>query len=134
MEPSNDDKVLLDVYLKLKREKDLIQGAKAMRQSTSNMLVQQKCDTTIREAERNISYLEETMKQLRLRKGPSVTSNTSSVGTSSSTVASSHQHNVSDSSTMSSASSDSSAPPAPPPKAGLGPSPSETTISKPGEF
>lgn len=65
---NNDDKVILDVYKKIEREKVIIQGAKSVRQSTSNVSVQQRCDTNIREAQNNITYLEETMRQLKLRK------------------------------------------------------------------
>lgn len=130
MEPSNDDKVLLDVYRKLEREKHIIQGTRTVRQSTTNVAVQQRCDTTIREAEKNISYLEETMRQLKLRKNPG-TGGSSTASGQSSTTPTLHHHNVSNASTVSSMSSSASLPPVPP-KEGLTSSPSETTLSRAG--
>ncbi|RPB05938.1 protein kinase C [Choiromyces venosus 120613-1] len=52
------DKLLQDVYRKIEREKVLINGARAMRQSTDNAAVQQRLDNQIRESQRNLSYLE----------------------------------------------------------------------------
>lgn len=75
MEPSpdQDERVIQDISRKIDRERVLIQGAKALRSSTSNQSVQQKCDTNIREAQKNIEYLEERMRQLQVRKRNSVT-------------------------------------------------------------
>lgn len=90
---SNEDKVILDVYKKIEREKTLIQGAKSLRQSTDNALVQQKCDSTIRESQNNLAYLEDTMRQLKLRKRQSSSTNTASgLGEDSD-----HQHSSSES-------------------------------------
>lgn len=88
MDQSNDDKVILDVYRKIEREKVIIQGAKSVRQSTTNASVQQRCDTNIREAQNNIAYLEETMRQLKLRKRTeSSASSASAITTSAATPA-----------------------------------------------
>jgi hypothetical protein len=62
-----DERVLNDVYRKIEREKVIIQGARSVRASTTNAAVQEKCDMNIREAEKNIAYLEETMRQLKMR-------------------------------------------------------------------
>ncbi|ODQ63758.1 kinase-like protein, partial [Nadsonia fulvescens var. elongata DSM 6958] len=70
------DRVIQDVHKKIEREKAIIQGAKAVRQKTDNTVVQQKCDANIREAQKNIEYLEATMKQLQLRKHNSTLSPT----------------------------------------------------------
>lgn len=64
------ERVISDVYRKIEREKVIIQGARSVRQSTSNASVQARCDTQIREAQKNISYLEDTMRQLKLRSKP----------------------------------------------------------------
>lgn len=63
-----DDRVIDDISRKIERERVLIQGARTLRNSTSNALVQQKCDTNIHEGLKNIEYLEERLKQLRVRK------------------------------------------------------------------
>lgn len=65
---SSDDRVIEDISRKIDREKVLIQGAKALRSSTTNILVQQKCDTNIHEGLKNIQYLEERLSQLQIRK------------------------------------------------------------------
>lgn len=59
------DKLLQDVYRKIEREKVLINGARAMRQSTDNSAVQQRLDNQIRESQRNLSYLEERYNELQ---------------------------------------------------------------------
>lgn len=56
-----------DVYRKIEREKVLINGARAMRQSTDNAAVQQRLDNQIRESQRNLSYLEEKYRELQNR-------------------------------------------------------------------
>lgn len=80
-----DDRVQQDIARKIDREKVLIQGAKALRNSTTNALVQQKCDTNIRESQKNIEYLEERLRQLQIRKRNSASLDSSSGSYSSST-------------------------------------------------
>lgn len=75
--PAQDDRVILDITRKIDRERYLIQGARSLRSSTSNSLVQQKCDTNIREAQKNIEYLEERLKQLHIRKRNSISADPS---------------------------------------------------------
>lgn len=65
--------MILDINRKLDRERYLIQGALSLKKSTSNPLVQQKCDTSIREAQKNIDYLEESLRHLHIRKRNSIT-------------------------------------------------------------
>lgn len=79
-----EDRVIQDVYRKIEREKVIIQGAKSVRASTTNLSVQQKCDSNIRESQKNIAYLEQTLKTVKLRKSGS-----------------GHQHTTSDLSTTS---------------------------------
>ncbi|KAL0634006.1 Serine/threonine kinase [Maublancomyces gigas] len=61
------DKLLQDVYRKIEREKVLMNGARAMRNSTENAAVQQRLDSQIREFQRNLSYLEERYNELQNR-------------------------------------------------------------------
>ena len=63
----NDDDLINQVYRKIEREKVIINAANAMRQS-SNPQVQQSLDSQVREARRGISYLEERMQELQLRR------------------------------------------------------------------
>ena len=63
----NDDKLITEVSRKIDREKILINAANAMRQS-SNPQVQQSLDSQVREARRNIGYLEGRMRELQLRR------------------------------------------------------------------
>lgn len=67
-----DDRVIQDIHKKIGREKGIVQGAISLKSSTSNVSVQQKCDSNIREAQKNIEYLEERLRQLEIRKRNSV--------------------------------------------------------------
>jgi hypothetical protein len=96
---SQEDRIINDVYRKIEREKVIIQGARSVRASTSNVSVQQKCDSNIREAQKNIAYLEETMRQLKLRK-----QSATGVPTENAQL---HHHSISDSSTLSTGSASS---------------------------
>lgn len=69
---SQDDRVIQDIQKKILREKGIAQGAISLKKSTRNVSVQQKCDTNIREAQKNIEYLEERLQQLHIRKRNSV--------------------------------------------------------------
>ena len=62
----NDDDLISQVFHKIEREKALINAANAMRQS-SNPQVQSSLDAQIREGRKNISYLEERMRELQMR-------------------------------------------------------------------
>ncbi|GLI72624.1 serine/threonine kinase [Penicillium ochrochloron] len=61
------DELIASVYRKIEREKALIAAASNMRQSTDNVLVQQRVDANIRDGRKNIAYLEEKMRELQLR-------------------------------------------------------------------
>ena len=63
----NDDELINQVYRKIEREKVIINAANAMRQS-SNPQVQQSLDSQVREARKGISYLEERMRELQMRR------------------------------------------------------------------
>lgn len=56
-----------DVYRKIERERNIIQGAQNMRQKTPNTEVRQRLQSNIRESERNIAYLEARMKEMQVR-------------------------------------------------------------------
>ncbi|TGZ82362.1 hypothetical protein EX30DRAFT_183259 [Ascodesmis nigricans] len=61
------EKLLQDVSYKIKREETLINGARAMRQSTDNVAVQTRLDSQIRESQRNLGYLKERQRELEER-------------------------------------------------------------------
>ncbi|KAG8527599.1 uncharacterized protein KY384_007752 [Bacidia gigantensis] len=63
----NDDEKINQVYRKIEREKVLINAANAMRQN-SNPQVQASLDSQIRESRRGIEYLEESMRELQMRR------------------------------------------------------------------
>lgn len=65
---ADTDTAIAEVYRKIEREKALINGATHMRQSTNNAAVQARADSNIRDGRRNITYLEEQLKKLQLRK------------------------------------------------------------------
>ncbi|KTW30847.1 protein kinase C-like protein [Pneumocystis carinii B80] len=57
-----------DIHNRIEREKVLIQGAQAMCSQTLNESVQQSLGNSIRESQRNITYLMERMRELQLKK------------------------------------------------------------------
>lgn len=65
---ADTDQAIAEVYRKIEREKALINAASQMRLSTNNPTVQARVDSNIRDGRRNISYLEEKLKELQLRK------------------------------------------------------------------
>jgi len=65
---SDTDQAIAEVYRKIEREKALINAATHMRQSTNNAAVQARVDSNIRDGRRNISYLEDKLQELQLRK------------------------------------------------------------------
>ena len=56
-----------DIYRKIKREETLINGARAMRQSTDNAAVQQGLDNQVKESQRNLGHLKERQRVLENR-------------------------------------------------------------------
>ncbi|KAF7946025.1 uncharacterized protein EAE97_005063 [Botrytis byssoidea] len=64
---SNDEEALSSVYKKIQRERALLNAANQMRQQTQNEQVRARIDIQMRDGRRNISYLEERMKELQLR-------------------------------------------------------------------
>lgn len=65
---NNDDEALSSAYKKLEREKALMNAANAMRLQTNNETVKSRLDAQMREGRRNIQYLEDTLRQLQIRK------------------------------------------------------------------
>ena len=65
---ADPDQAITEVYRKIDREKALITAATHMRQSTNNATVQARVDSNIRDGRRNISYLEDKLQELQLRK------------------------------------------------------------------
>ncbi|KAL9113782.1 MAG: hypothetical protein Q9227_002227 [Pyrenula ochraceoflavens] len=74
------DKLMADVFRKIEREKILIHGASQMIQSTNNTSVQNRADSQIRDARKNIAYLEEKMRELQVRRSGSGGSGAGSTG------------------------------------------------------
>lgn len=64
---NNDEEALSSVYKKIQRERALLNAANQMRQQTQNEQVRNRLDIQMRDGRRNISYLEERMKELQLR-------------------------------------------------------------------
>ncbi|SCW00119.1 LAFE_0B09868g1_1 [Lachancea fermentati] len=56
-----------DIHKKIEREKNIIVGASNLKKKTDNVMVIQKCNTNIREAQQNIEYLQETLKKLQMQ-------------------------------------------------------------------
>ncbi|KAK9480024.1 Serine/threonine kinase [Lipomyces japonicus] len=70
----SDDRVITDIYKKIERERSLIQGAKALRQTSSNADVKKRCDFNIRESLKNIEYLERALQNLQQKRRSQATS------------------------------------------------------------
>ena len=64
----NDDAAVQDICRKIDREKVIINAANQMRQATNNASVNSRVDSQIRNAQRNIQYYEQTLKDLQARK------------------------------------------------------------------
>ncbi|EWC46633.1 putative protein kinase C [Drechslerella stenobrocha 248] len=60
-----DDEVISSVHKKIERERALITAARSMRQQTDNSSVQQRLDSSIRESQTNINYLEGVVRDLQ---------------------------------------------------------------------
>jgi classical protein kinase C len=65
---NNDDEAVNSAYKKLEREKVLLNAANAMRLQTNNETVKSRLDAQMREGRRNIQYLEDTLRQLQMRR------------------------------------------------------------------
>jgi hypothetical protein len=65
------DRVLQDVSRKIERQKQFIASARSMRQATDNPAMQSRVDNEIRNLQKNLMYLEDTMRELQLNNGPS---------------------------------------------------------------
>ncbi|VEU22502.1 DEKNAAC103385 [Brettanomyces naardenensis] len=59
--------VIADILRKIERERKIAIGANNLRKETSNATVIQGCNTRIRDSQKNIEYLEETLKKMTLR-------------------------------------------------------------------
>lgn len=62
------DELIASVYRKIEREKTLMHAAASLRRVSDNPAVQQRADSNIRDGRKNISYLEEKMNELQLRR------------------------------------------------------------------
>lgn len=63
---SNPTDKFQDILKKIERERKLAEGATHLRKKTNNPAVIQKCNTQVREAQKNIEYLESILKKLQL--------------------------------------------------------------------
>lgn len=63
-----DDATISDLYRKIEREKALIHAANNMRGATNNTNVNSRLDSSIRDAQRNIKYFEQTLQDLQTRR------------------------------------------------------------------
>ncbi|CAG99325.1 protein kinase C [Kluyveromyces lactis] len=59
-----------DIYKKIERERNIILGSNQLKKKTDNVMVIQKCNTNIREAQQNIEYLEQILAKLRVSQQP----------------------------------------------------------------
>lgn len=62
---TNEDK-LNDILKKIEREKKLAEGATNVRKKTNNPIVIQKCNIQVKEAQKNIEYLESILNKLKI--------------------------------------------------------------------
>jgi len=65
---ASDDATISDLLRKIDREKMLINAANQMRQATNNSSVNQRIDSQVRDARRNLQYFEKTLQDLQTRK------------------------------------------------------------------
>lgn len=61
------DSVITDILKKIERERNIAIGANNLRKETNNTSVIQRCNIQIRVAQKNIEYLEETLKKMTLK-------------------------------------------------------------------
>lgn len=63
-----DDATVSDLHRKIERERALINAANQMRGATNNANVNSRLDSSIRDAQRNIRYFEQTLQDLQTRR------------------------------------------------------------------
>lgn len=64
----SSDSTIQDILKKIDREKGLINGANAMRASTTNEAVRSRLDTQIRDGQRNLEFFQNKLHDIQLRK------------------------------------------------------------------
>lgn len=64
----NDDDAMANIYKKIEREKALINAANSMRQQTNNDDVRSRLDSQMREGRRNLSFFEEKLRELQMKR------------------------------------------------------------------
>jgi hypothetical protein len=62
------DQKIQDVYRRIQTERKVLEGTTLLRQATTNQDVLRRTDAQIREAERSLSYFEDTLRELQNRK------------------------------------------------------------------
>ena len=62
------DQKIQDVYKRIETERKVLEASRLIRQATSNPDVLRRNDAQIREAERSLSYFEDTLRELHARK------------------------------------------------------------------
>ena len=62
------DQKIQDVYKRIQTERKVLEASRILSQATTNPDVLRKNDAAIREAERSISYFEDTLRELQSRK------------------------------------------------------------------
>ncbi|KAI0034647.1 hypothetical protein K488DRAFT_83829 [Vararia minispora EC-137] len=62
------DQKIQDVYRRIQTERMMLEASKHLRQATTNQDVLRKNDAKIREAEKSLSYFEDTLRELQARK------------------------------------------------------------------
>ncbi|GMM32753.1 protein kinase C [Saccharomycopsis crataegensis] len=74
----SDAKVINDIKKKIEREQNIINSTTKIKESTNNVAVKEKCNSSIREATQNLEYLRKTLEELSLRSVSSKDSDSSS--------------------------------------------------------
>ena len=62
------DQKIQDVYKRIQTERKVLEASQLLRQATTNPDVLRRNDAAIREAERSLSYFEDTLRELQSRK------------------------------------------------------------------
>lgn len=62
------DQKIQDVYKRMQTERKVLEASQLLRQATTNQEVLRQNDIKIREAERSLSYFEDTLRELQMRK------------------------------------------------------------------
>lgn len=64
----NEEEAIQNIQKKIEREKALIQAANAMRGQTNNEAVRSRLDSQMRDGRRNLSFFEEKLRDIQLRR------------------------------------------------------------------